>query len=537
MSDEPRMPTPEPIDPTIPLSQGVQDEISHTLQNVGELLDDKPVDEPVAPPVPEPPPEAEAAPESEPEVDLGSIMQMANQLAAARQDRIETVAKVNPTSAAAEQFGAITGDLTGAIERLNQEYTDKTMRDYQKALGNPNTLAAKMAEARNREEEATDLLTLAILKDKTTPLTSPRKELAVRSGKLGSKVSGRLSAADSKLMVAARLGGFRELPLLNSGFRVMLRPLTMAELYSFYRECQQTDEELGRMFNVAYYAYTDFYLKRKFLELFRGCVVQSNLVGWDKGNTFIDHLSMHDYDSCMLVMASMIYKTTKLTLSCAQPGCDFALYDQEVDIRNMRVDDYSACPDVDMLIQLISQPVVTSEEVMAYQRHEKFKRVLNYNHEDTGPIKYKLEIPTATRYLTCSELLVNSALVLTKTGDDDMTATRRDQILLSLHRMMMPWVVGFVAVNDDGSDWDTVDNDAILASLDEVHADAHPTLETDIHSFIRDTKISYVAYTPIVCPKCGATANTLMNANGLKPFNVFALFFVLASIKVYTTLR
>ena len=424
-------------------------------------------------------------------------------------------------------MGIVTGDLDAFVDEYNNEYADKTQKELLQALRDPKSLASRFVRAKKLVMNTLSPTGISHLGAHSANLTQPNNNFRNKISRGGSNHRGELSGADAKIAVLARLRGVQKVFLLNSGFWVTIRPLQMGELESFYREVVRENEELGRVLNSGYYSFADHHLKTKFMELFCSSVVGSNFVDWSNPKSLQEAMSMHDYESALWATCALMFPEVKLVLYCVNRECKHKVQNIPVDIRKLRLDDYTIV-NADTLSKAFAAPALKMEDVKSYQTQKAFKTELTYTTDIAGKIVYKLQVPSVARFLECSERLLYSALSTLNTASTAADEARQRSLLLSLQRMTLPWIEAFEAHDDNPLPLVVRDLEALTLALDESNMAAHPTLHDDVYEFMIKTKISHIGYTASKCPVCGAAPSTEMSIDGIVPVSLTTLFFVLA---------
>jgi len=171
------------------------------------------------------------------------------------------------------------------------------------------------------------------LKDQLTNDTEDKR--ATRA-----KLRGEVRGTNAESMFLASIRGMKKVYLYNSGFWVLIRPLTIAQLNSFYETVDLETKELGRDIGSVFFAFADVFLKQKFCELLSTIVVKSNLVGFEDENVLLQALDFHEYDVLVWAASCLLYKASEVTLPfvCVSKECDYKHSSTDIDLNKLRFD-------------------------------------------------------------------------------------------------------------------------------------------------------------------------------------------------------
>lgn len=341
----------------------------------------------------------------------------------------------------------------------------------------------------------------------------------------GKKVGGKLSGADAKLNVIARTKGLMKLNLWNSLFHVVIRPFNLSELNEFFNTVDLENKEFGKILGGHFHMISDVFLKQKFMELFQSCVVSSNLKGWEKIGTLAKAIKFQDYDVLLWGACSLLFREgINIELVCVNPECKHVESKLYIDLNNAKLNNFDIVPP-----EVIE--IMTLGEEVNLQTLRQNQNLLNLNKtvvDNTDPnniAHYQLQVPSIADYLN-NGLRLTAKMISAVNGEASIEDNKmQTQILIYLYQTLVPWITQIDFINENKEvDFSVADLDAIIAALDNSNKDT-TFLYRQIEDFIKTSKISFICYSGVKCPKCGKEPES--SVNDFFPIDVQLLFFYL----------
>lgn len=415
----------------------------------------------------------------------------------------------------------------------------KTKEDLTKALTDEtlfvNTLYRVMIKSMSTPQQKLLVDFLTTMKSNTKELSNAIKGIQdlVNNGKKQLSKDGNpveLKGQEAKIATIARMRGVRKIFLPNSGFYVVIRPMTLSELVEFARTVDSDEKELGRILGGHFHIISDFYIKQKFMELVPRIVIASNLAGFNSPNVLMDNIAFHDYDVLLHAVCAIMYKSgIVINLTC--PKCDVSFNGQKVDLNKIKyhvLDDLSA-----EAVQFMTSSKSVTPEMAKDYRHNLLPHT---GFIDDGNVRYIMQVPTMSYWMECSNRLMSrlSSVIQGKPQFDDEKTTL--EFTVNIARMMTPWIGEVQYMDNNKPDAVIKEPDSVMEALEASmieNATPDSDIYTKISSFIQRTKLTYICYTMVKCPKCGATPASSLD--GYVPVDVQELFFNLACHQLSVT--
>lgn len=402
-------------------------------------------------------------------------------------------------------IGIIFGDIETVLRQIDDKYSNLSRNEINRLVDARDPEIMRYLILRNlleSESDHTGFLTesLESLKKEVGDLREALEQSNEDKRSKGTKNRGELTGSQAKLSTIAAIRGLKKVYLQNSGFYIVIRPFTLSELNAFYNTVDNDTNTLGYQLGGLMHVITDLFLKQKFLDLLPISVVSSNLNGWDDDNTLIENISLHDYETILWAMCSLMYKEEGVTIpmTCCSEDCTYQQSEVQVDLDKMKFNRKGVLTKEQKEFVMDDSPKSPDKVKEFRDQVEAFNKWVQY-----GDMQYHLQVPTLKEYLDCGNKLFGSITAYAEESHSTRDQKILNELLLHANKMHMAWVKEFVYGNPDEDGFRTKERDAIMESLDlDVHQDT--TFLDDIQQFIRDSKISYFCYTSLECPVCGA---------------------------------
>lgn len=329
-----------------------------------------------------------------------------------------------------------------------------------------------------------------------------------------------IDSKDSFALAMALIGGVRKVHFYNSGFWVTVRPPLIRELHTYYTRCGQNAVEYGRIFGQLSYLPADIEIARAGLDLFKGCIMGSNLENCKLDDTFERNLSIADEDTYLWALASLMFpEGTEIEYVCSNENCHHV--DRvNIDLAKLRFFDYSRLG-VDALKFCHSSNRRSEADIIDY-KNNILRTSEIYPIDDEWSVK--LSEPTLYDTLKAKSDFVDEMSETLQLSDyneiDNYISARYFKILA-------PWVsqISYTRRSDGKRVYfnDRYGIDKIVDAL-QLKFDNLPEIVTKHKN---STKISYYCYSYTKCPNCGSVPPS--EIEGLIPCDMQQSFFTLTT--------
>lgn len=334
--------------------------------------------------------------------------------------------------------------------------------------------------------------TVTHLKDKVNKKFKPSKD----------NRSTPLTGKKAVLAAIGKVQGLRKIHLLNSGFHVVLRPLSMHKLAQFYNTVDKEQVELGRILGDFSFLIADIKLKKAFMELMEEeAIVSSNLKDYDTPGTITRNVSFHDYDTLLWgACCSLFPNGMEIGLPCSSPDCRYVEPTMEIDLTKLKFVTYSRIPEEAQLA--MGGGSVTEEEVQTYQ-----KELLQFSGTHVqDDMHYHLQVPTIGEYISNGERILNTVT----SGFQGIPSVKdkliHDKVIINIYKALKPWISKLESIDTNGNVEFIIDQeqDALYELLDPLIQEKYDgDIYKTIQKFIHDTKLTHICYSGLQCPSCG----------------------------------
>jgi len=367
-------------------------------------------------------------------------------------------------------------------------------------------------------------------------LTDAKKHggVAAAEGMFGSQISmpeplqgsipagpKRLSGKQGKVSLIRNIHGYAKTPLFNSGIWVVIKPFSIAELNSFFESVDIEDKIYGRLYGGHYYLFQDFRIKQQFMDLIVGSIIDSSLKNWETSKEFEKALDIQDYDILIGAVCQLLFKDgLEYNIPCIHKDCGH-VETVKIDLNKIRYNDYKLLTDdnIKTVLQAESDSI-NLEMIKAYKEKLVFERKIV-----SDGVTIHCETPSMWKYLQIGHTL--AAKLFSGLHGESVEAKNFVQKLLSLASYSyLPWVFE-IETDVQGPNWSiSADRDIILHALDIFVIQEKDIMTRIEDEFIKKTKVSFMAYPGVKCPKCGGTPNDIKS--DIYPADMQQLFFFLS---------
>lgn len=421
--------------------------------------------------------------------------------------------------------GNLVSDVPRLSEKFNPDGDSETVRE--RLEKDPNDFYVKTLQLFSQVGTTVDLTRdylERLLKDGhklVHEVAEPIRDAVVRkSVKTTDGVRQKLTGREAKLAVLARAKGLRKVHLLNSGFWVTIRPPRIAELSQWYADVSMETKDFGRLLGGHVFMFSDVLLRRKFMEVFPGLVVDSNLENWRAPERLAKMISIQDFDTIVWACCTLIYKEAiTVNVHCTNEDCQYVAENYKVDIDKIRFTNLDAIPEEAysyLSKQLVSMDKVSSAQIKQYHK------LLGFNKDYVlGDVTYKLHVPSIFKFIECGAEFIKQIMESLKGVDDGFDGELEREVRVNIAKTYLPWVSRIVT-----PEFETDDPEAIAVQMEQdVLSDR--SLSDEILNYQYSTKLSYFCYTMLECPKCHKTPSAVLT--DYYPLDPTYLFFYLFS--------
>ena len=335
-------------------------------------------------------------------------------------------------------------------------------------------------------------------------------------------------AGDGPRKITAQDGGFREfakisgtvrrIPLPNSGFSVDICAPTKAAIYEFIHALNLDMTEYGQTMGAHFYMYHDLYVKQTAWTFIQKTIVGATLHNWDKRNVLEEAVSLHDFSTLLLAIASLMYPNGYREFAHVCASCDH-VENVNIDLRKLHKTDFTKMPSQCIHdLNMKNRGLMGSDDLRRYHENLNFQEEVRF-----GTYGFRLKVPSLQDYFTAGDAY--NAEVQKAYGDN---VREIDNIInYRFNRILTPWVRTAVAYGEDDTGKEDVysytdDISVINELMDAVQTeDDDNILRNAITSFINKTQLSHICYPVFECPSCGYMPQTNTGFFTVDPLRVF----------------
>ena len=360
--------------------------------------------------------------------------------------------------------------------------------------------------------------------------TNPGATIAKIEDSVVSKSTGPqvLTGRDAITFLNSRYRGIYKVYLHNSGFHIRLLPMTNAELDAWRHEVDYEKNQLGRIIGGHFHLGYDIFIKKKLMELVRLCTVESNLQGWDVGNTLEENISVHDYDTLCWAFCTMMHPQGILfTTVCTNPSCQRTSPDQYMDLARMSYVNPDVYNEQALAFVMKGEPVTPT--LLRGYREELLKTVQKVPLR--GNDYLVLQAPTMSQYLKVGTDLLTKLAGKVKDGNLSVDSEEVERFsVFHLSKMLSPWIKSVVMVDDPTKSPKIIDNPEAIQEVLPTWMEIDEKLMDKIEEFITRTKVSYYLKVNLGCPHCGRKLD--LTKDNFYPVDMQELLFLLSYWKM-----
>lgn len=337
----------------------------------------------------------------------------------------------------------------------------------------------------------------------------------------GAEISGQ----KAKLFILAGNRNVKRIYLYNSGFNIILRGPTLIEVNLVYNRLYEDMHEYGRMLGAIFYMYSDLKIKSIIWDFIESLVISSNLNKWDKNNRLRNCVSLLDYQSILLAIGSLMFKSGyPLKHVCINPNCR-AVTEENVDLNRLQLTDFSRIPE-NKLRWLANSEKVSLDDVKQYK-----EALGNTDNILINNYKLYLKVPSMSEYIVHGSAY-NDEMAMSIHDFTDSKIV--DQYLkYNYSRLFEPWISHIEAIepSDNSVLFKVADDETITLILNEIqNSDESEIFSEKINEFIQKVSVSNVGYFGVPCSSCGQEPTNMFN--GFIPFDTQSSFFTMLVMRL-----
>lgn len=425
------------------------------------------------------------------------------------------------------------------VRNLANEYGSRA--EYQKALRDNSTFVSQyMAAAdgglRNRyvTNARASMKAADISEEDFEEVNSSEiKDGFTRGKHFGKREDGSvpdLVGHNAQLMLIARAKGILKVNLLNSGFYVVLRPLSLAEISGFLNTVQMNATELGHTLGAHMWLCNDIFLKEQFINALiqYGGIEDSNLENWKKNGALYKNINVLDYETLVWAIVSLMYRRglhTRIFCPKCKKADETEINPITCKFRNRKI--FDEIPEVRSYWETTGKlKSIPLQKIRDYQ--EKVNPMTYYSEQtlqELGKIRLVFKSPSIGEYLTVGTDLINRINEAISGTDEERQQQVGLQLIYHVYQMMIPWIHHVEVFNEDGTiDYTTSEKAAIEMVLESGRQEAHSEkLMSDFNSFIGATRITWIGTIGLECPSCHA--KPVSGSDMFFPLDVQSIFF------------
>lgn len=335
---------------------------------------------------------------------------------------------------------------------------------------------------------------------------------------------------DGPRKITAEDGGFREfaktsgtvrrIPLPNSGFSVDICAPTKAAIYEFIVSLNLDMSEYGQTMGAHFYMYHDLFIKQTAWTFIRTTIVGATLHNWDKRNVLEEAISLHDFNTLLWAIASLMYPSgyKEFVHVCASPNCNHT-EQVHIDIRKLHKTDFTKMPSACIHdLNMKNRSLMDAAKLETYHANMNFQKEIRFSSYG-----FQLKVPSIQDYFTAGDAYNTE---IQKAYGDNLREVE-NIINHRFNRILTPWVKTAVAYGEaeDGTEevFSYTDDIAVIGKImDAVQTeDDEGILRNAITSFINETQLSHICYPVFECPTCEHVPKTNTGFFTVDPLRAF----------------
>ena len=327
-----------------------------------------------------------------------------------------------------------------------------------------------------------------------------------------------ISGKQASMLINATVRGTKKVFLYNSGFWVIVRPLTNFELSEYINSIRNRDVDYGRTLGGHFYLYATLEIKRFFADKLKSIIIDSNLQNWKQGETLIENISLQDFKTILWACACMMFKDgVEFTKICS--FCDGV---ERISMNLSKLDfyNYDAIKDS-------AYPFIMNKKTVSPDDVDEYKNRINYSVPTFKVIdgwKYVLTVPSLDSYMKFGDMFMNNMVDTIKDIND--TDKVNNFVRYTHSKQYVPWISEIHKLDENNELlFKLADGPTIFENIDSIVQDNKDFFEY-IESFIKATMLTYIAFPYIECPHCHKVPKNVVN--GFVAYDIESAFFTMS---------
>lgn len=372
------------------------------------------------------------------------------------------------------------------------------------------------------------------IKDPNDPEKTELIEIKDSYPKLKKSLQGKIvSAKEAKLYTLIQHRNLKKVMLPNSGVYVLLRCPILEELNILFNQLTDMVSEYGYLFGSYFYLFHDFQIKETFIEMIKKYWIEDcNIKNWRKGNTLFKNISIHDYQTILHGLCSLMFKNGyDFTIVCSNEEC---LYKETktIDVNLIKHYILSSIPEEELKF-LADKSIKDSKQLKKYRKN--IISDINNTYQPFNMYRIHLKAPTIDEYINYGNKFNNDLIdTVHNTNNTSSLEDIESYIRYCYFKIFTPWIEKIEILNEDSSvNYIVEDTEAIEFTLGVIQNEYQGSYEEfvkPIIDFIKFSNFVMIAIPINPCPKCGTIPENTIN--GLLPLDIQESFFIMSTMRL-----
>lgn len=327
-----------------------------------------------------------------------------------------------------------------------------------------------------------------------------------------------ISGKQASMLINATVRGTKKVFLYNSGFWVIVRPLTNFELSEYINSIRNRDVDYGRTLGGHFYLYATLEIKRFFADKLKSIIIDSNLHNWKQGDTLLENISLQDFKTILWACACMMFKDgVEFTKICS--FCD-GIERISMNLSKLDFYNYDAIKDS-------AYPFIMNKKMVSADDVKEYKNRINYSVSTFKVIdgwKYVLTVPSLDTYMKFGDMFMNNMVdVIKDISDSDKV---NNFVRYTHSKQYVPWISEIHKLDENNELlFKLADGATIFENIDSIVQDNKDFFDY-IESFIKASMLTYIAFPYIECPHCHKVPKNVVN--GFVAYDIESAFFTMS---------
>lgn len=362
----------------------------------------------------------------------------------------------------------------------------------------------------------------------------PLKDVCPSKHSYGKKYERHTTIEDEEealLQLTARLNSVKKLRLVNSGFYITLKKLSVGEIKAILDQIDDDGKIMGRILGGHFYTLSDYFYVQQISAFLKHIVGGSNLNKWNHGNNLIKFISLNDFNLILGALGEHLFMDgVKYLIECPEESCSYT-EKIKLDIADTAIVEWSRLPE-EAIKRLFSDDEFTVKDYFKYQELIGASDSVNV----TEKIEMKLKVPTIFTFLKHGDVLM--ARLINALYKDDAAPTDQqmmDYRVLNYYKNFLGWIEKVVChpvdENDKGC---TITKKRAIEELLEPAVWEKNEERTKFLDFFKKSSLVHHGVLGKQCPKCGRVPNP--KTNGYIALDMHNFFYNLSAFHLLRSL-